>query len=104
MTAGYPGAGRSTTAFRLSVVVAGYQSIMTSDSRAASRDTLAAMLDTAVALEATEAALHRTADELPDPEAAARLDRLGDAITAQAKDIARRAGELPPNPPVDRIR
>jgi len=75
---------------------------MTSDSRAASRDTLAAMLDTAVALEATEAALHRTADESPDPETAARLDRLGDAITAQAKDIARRAGNLPPNPPIDR--
>jgi hypothetical protein len=60
------------------------------------------MLDTAVALEATEAALHRAADESPDPATAARLDRLGDAITAEAKDIARRAGSLPPNPPIDR--
>lgn len=75
---------------------------MTTDSRAASRSTLAAMLDTAVALEATEAVLHRAADESPDPQAAARLDRLGDAITAQAKDIARRAGNLPPDPPIDR--
>jgi hypothetical protein len=75
---------------------------MTSDSRAASRDTLAAMRDTAEALEVTEAALHRAADESPDPAAAARLDRLGDAITAEAKDIARRAGSLPPTPAIDR--
>jgi hypothetical protein len=75
---------------------------MTSDSRAASRDTLAAMLDTAAALEATEAVLHRAADESPNPETAARLDRLGDEVTDRAKDIARRAGNLPPNPPIDR--
>ena len=69
---------------------------MTTDSAPRPRGTLATMLDTAVALEATEAVLHRTAEASPDPAAAERLHELGDRVTAKAKDIARRAGELPP--------
>lgn len=72
---------------------------MTTESRRQPRGTLAAMLETAVALEATEAVLHRTAEESPDPVAAERLHKLGDAVTEKAKDIARRAGNLPPARP-----
>jgi hypothetical protein len=88
----------------LSAAVPGYSTIMTADPRAASRDTLSAMVETAVALEATEAVLHGIAAESRDPATTERLDRLGDHVTAQAKDIARRAGNLPPNPPSDRTR
>jgi hypothetical protein len=59
------------------------------------------MLDTAVALEATETVLHGIAAESPDPDTAERLNRLGDKVTDRAKDIVRRAADLPPNPPID---
>jgi hypothetical protein len=49
------------------------------------------MRDTAEALEEVEAVLHRSADASPDRRTSDRLHRLGDAVTAQAEDIARRA-------------
>jgi hypothetical protein len=57
-------------------------------------DTAASMRRTAAALECTEAALHRSAEASPDRSATDRLDRLGDDVTAQAKDIERRADRL----------
>ena len=57
-------------------------------------NTAAVMRDTAAELEAVEEVLHRSAEESPDPEAADRLHRLGDEVTARAKDIARRADDL----------
>jgi hypothetical protein len=53
------------------------------------------MRDTAADLEAAEDVLHHSADEAPNPGTAVRLDALGDAVTAQAKNIARRADNLP---------
>jgi hypothetical protein len=60
------------------------------------RRTANTMHDTAEALERAEATLHRSADEAADAATAQRLDRLGDAVTAEAKDIDRRADELSP--------
>jgi hypothetical protein len=57
-------------------------------------DTAASMRRTAAALECTEAALHRSADASPDRPTTDRLHRLGDDVTAQAKDIERRADRL----------
>ncbi len=56
--------------------------------------TAAAMCATAEALEQAEAGLHRSARQSPDEEHAARLHQLGDEVTAQARDIARRADRL----------
>ena len=56
--------------------------------------TAAALHDTADSLEDAEAVLHRSAEESPDPSTTARLHRLGDQVTARAKDIDRRAAEL----------
>jgi ElaB/YqjD/DUF883 family membrane-anchored ribosome-binding protein len=52
------------------------------------------MHETAEALERSEATLHRSAEESPDEETTRRLHDLGDAVTRQAKDIARRADEV----------
>jgi len=60
------------------------------------RRTAATMHDTAEALETAEDTLHRSAAASPDAATAARLDRLGDAVTAEARDIARRADDLSP--------
>jgi hypothetical protein len=38
--------------------------------------------------------LHRSAARTPNPDAADRLDALGDQVTAQAHDIDRRADRL----------
>lgn len=57
-------------------------------------DTAASMRRTAAALECTEAVLHRSAEASPDQPTTDRLHRLGDAVTAQAKDIERRADRL----------
>ncbi|MEV0902180.1 hypothetical protein [Actinoplanes sp. NPDC049802] len=54
------------------------------------------MYDTAEALERAEQTLHRSADASPDDATAARLDRLGDAVTTEAEDISRRAERLSP--------
>ncbi len=56
--------------------------------------TAAAMCATAEALEQAEAGLHRSARNSPDEQQAARLHQLGDEVTAQARDIARRAEHL----------
>ncbi|MEU4427131.1 hypothetical protein AB0F81_41455 [Actinoplanes sp. NPDC024001] len=53
------------------------------------------MHNTAEALERAEDTLHRSADASPDEATAVRLDRLGDAVTAEAQEIARRADSLP---------
>ncbi|MDI6099354.1 hypothetical protein QLQ12_12200 [Actinoplanes sp. NEAU-A12] len=58
------------------------------------RRTASAMRDTADQLETVEARLHQSAEESPDPETGARLHELGDEVTAQAKDVERRAGLL----------
>jgi hypothetical protein len=58
------------------------------------RRTAQTMHDTAEALERAEATLHRSADASPDAVTAQRLDRLGDAVTAEAKAIDRRADDL----------
>ncbi|MFI1996456.1 hypothetical protein [Actinoplanes sp. NPDC020271] len=52
------------------------------------------MHDTAERLEVAEAILHRSAEESPDPAAATRLHSLGDQVTAQAKNIGRRADQI----------
>jgi hypothetical protein len=62
------------------------------------RRTAATMRDTAEALERAEQTLHRSADASPDDATAGRLDRLGDAVTAEARGIAHRADDLSPPP------
>jgi hypothetical protein len=62
------------------------------------RRTAQTMHDTAEALERAEQTLHRSADASPDDATAERLDRFGDAVTAEARDIARRADNLSPRP------
>ncbi len=57
-------------------------------------DTAASMRRTAAALERTEAALHRSAEASPDRPTRDRLHRLGNDVTAEAKDIERRADRL----------
>jgi ElaB/YqjD/DUF883 family membrane-anchored ribosome-binding protein len=56
--------------------------------------TASAMYDTAERLEIAEDILHRSAERSPDAATNARLHRLGSEVTAQAKDIARRADDL----------
>ena len=56
--------------------------------------TAAVMHGTAEALERSEAALHRRADAARDSKTTQRLDDLGDRVTAQAKDLERRARRL----------
>jgi hypothetical protein len=56
------------------------------------------MQDAAEALERAEQTSHRSAHASPDAATAGRLDRLGDAVTAEATDIARRADKLAPRP------
>jgi hypothetical protein len=69
------------------------------------RRTAETMHDTAEALERAEQTLHRSADASPDDATAGRLDRLGDAVTAEARDIDRRADNLsartPPKDPAE---
>jgi ElaB/YqjD/DUF883 family membrane-anchored ribosome-binding protein len=57
-------------------------------------DTAASMRRTAADLECAEAALHGSAEASPDRNTADRLHHLGDDVTAQAKDIERRADRL----------
>ncbi|WP_328472839.1 hypothetical protein OHA21_10965 [Actinoplanes sp. NBC_00393] len=52
------------------------------------------MHDTAEQLEVVEDRLHHIAEESPDPGTTVRLHALGDQVTAQAKDIDRRADRL----------
>jgi hypothetical protein len=52
------------------------------------------MHDTAEQLEVVEDRLHHIADEAPDPGTRVRLHTLGDQVTAQAKDIEKRADRL----------
>ena len=73
----------------------GYESTMTSDEETSPAErTAATMHDTAERLEIAEAILHRSADECPNTDTAARLHALGDQVTAQARDIDRRADRL----------
>jgi hypothetical protein len=55
------------------------------------RDTAETMRETAEALERSEAILHDSAEKSPDAETTQRLHALGDEVTRQAKEIARRA-------------
>jgi hypothetical protein len=52
------------------------------------------MHGTADRLEVAEAILHRSAEESPNDAVTTRLHALGDQVTAQARDIARRAERL----------
>ena len=52
------------------------------------------MSSTAQRLEEAEATLHRSARRSPDAATARRLDRLGDAVTAEAEAIDQRADRL----------
>jgi hypothetical protein len=61
--------------------------------------TASVMHDTADELEDIEAGLHHSAEQSPEPGTAARLHALGDRVTAQAKDIDRRADLLDPPEP-----
>jgi hypothetical protein len=56
------------------------------------------MRGTAEELEVAEAILHRSADDSPNAETAARLHALGDEVTARAQDIERRADRLTESP------
>jgi hypothetical protein len=56
--------------------------------------TVAAMYDTAERLEVAEAILHQSAEASPNEETTARLHALGDEVTAQARNIDRRADRL----------
>ncbi len=56
--------------------------------------TAAAMCATAEALDPAVAGLHASARRSPDEQQAARLHQLGDEVTAQARDIARRVDRL----------
>ena len=56
-----------------------------------SQRTASAMQDTADQLEQAEAILHRSAQASPAPAARDQLHRLGDQVTDEARDIARRA-------------
>ncbi len=69
---------------------------MATDNDTAARTTAAAMHDTAGALETTEDTLHDSAERTPDPRARARLRRLADDVSAEARKIDKRADELPP--------
>jgi hypothetical protein len=62
----------------------------------ASSDTSLSAAQTGSVRVTAEATLHGSADAAPDTAAAQRLDRLGDAVTAEAKDIDRPADELSP--------
>jgi hypothetical protein len=57
--------------------------------------TAASMHSTAERLEVAEALLHRSAERSPDAATRGRLHRLGDAVTAEARDIDQRADRLP---------
>jgi hypothetical protein len=54
------------------------------------------MRDTAEALERSEAILHDSAERSPDAATTARLHRLGDEVTRQAKKIQHRADGVQP--------
>jgi hypothetical protein len=56
--------------------------------------TAAVMHDTAERLEVAEAILHRSAEQSPDTGTTDRLHALGDQVTAQARDVDRRADRL----------
>jgi hypothetical protein len=62
------------------------------------------MRATAKQLEVGEAILHRSADASPDEGTSARLDALGDKVTAQAHRIDRRADRLAAAVPRERSR
>ncbi|MEV4281532.1 hypothetical protein [Actinoplanes xinjiangensis] len=64
---------------------------MTSEPVRDARWTAQTMHDTAETLERAERTLHRSADASPDAATAGRLNRLGDAVTAEADNIDRRA-------------
>jgi hypothetical protein len=61
-------------------------------------DTVQTMHETAEELEGAEAVLHRSAEASPNETTAERLHVLGDAVTAQAKAIDRRADQLSRSP------
>lgn len=67
---------------------------MTTEPMREARRTAETMHDTAEALERAEDTLHRSADASPDKATATRLNRLGDAVTAEAEAIDRRADNL----------
>jgi hypothetical protein len=52
------------------------------------------MRETSEVLERAAQTPYRSAEALPDAGTADRLNRLGDAVIAEAKDIARRAEKL----------
>jgi hypothetical protein len=66
----------------------------TDEQTTAGERTSAAMNDTADELEVAEAILHDSAERSPNTGTTARLHALGDQVTAQAHDIARRADQL----------
>ena len=74
------------------------RAVSTDEQATAAERTSAAMHDTADKLEVAEAILHHSAERSPDAGTTARLHALGDQVTAQARDIARRADRLTAEP------
>jgi glycerate-2-kinase len=67
---------------------------LTRDEQKRSTTTVNTMRRTAKALEEAEDSLHRSAEQAPVAGIADRLHGLGDVVTAEARDIARRAEDL----------
>lgn len=72
----------------------GNQHSVTTQAPRTPADTVKTMHDTAAALEEVEDTLHRSAEAHPNETTAERLHLLGDAVTAEAKKIDRRADRL----------
>ena len=88
----------------MTLVITGYRCVVSDiDKGTTTRDTAAAMHATAEQLEEAEARLHRSAEASPVPQTRRRLHRLGDAVTAKAREIDRRADAIDddgiPGPP-----
>lgn len=73
----------------------GYPGAVTTTDDTEDRERTAAVLrSTAEQLEDAEATLHRSARRSPDAATGRRLDRLGDAVTAEARSIDERADRI----------
>jgi hypothetical protein len=72
--------------------------VPTDEETTAAERTTAAMHATADELEVAEAILHHSAERSPDVDTTIRLHTLGDQVTAQAHDIARRADQVTDEP------
>jgi hypothetical protein len=79
----------------MSAVSDGYGLAMSPEEQISHLDrTVAAMYDTAEQLQVSAGTLHGSAQASPNETSTARLNALGDEVTAQADDIDRRADRL----------